>query len=225
MCTAYYNVLERLKEERCRLHLSQSEMGQLVPMSQSNYSKIELGQRRLSYYEMQYLCRTDVDIHYIFTGQRYNGKQEELLENSTYAELISYLRILYSLAVPRKQQQPKAQWDVVFDKVQYVPLIVENYSSGSLFSLLRRSMNYQQQKMAKTMGIDVKKLRDLENGRSLPDSELLYRMYDLFHVSPSIVLKDRDSLICEISILLDTINTESRKEIIKFLTTLRKVNE
>ena len=46
MNMSYQNVLERLKEERLDKHLSQLEMGQIMRMSQSHYSKAELGRRR-----------------------------------------------------------------------------------------------------------------------------------------------------------------------------------
>ena len=53
MSATYQKFHERLKEERLRLQLSQLEISQLLRMSQSHYSKAELGKRRLSYYEMQ----------------------------------------------------------------------------------------------------------------------------------------------------------------------------
>lgn len=48
----YQEVSNRLCEERKRLGYSQQQMGQLIRMSQSHYSKVELGKRRLSYYEV-----------------------------------------------------------------------------------------------------------------------------------------------------------------------------
>lgn len=61
----YQNVLERLKEERLRQHWSQIQMGGQMRMSQSHYSKVELGNRRLTFYQIQYLCDTEIDVHYI----------------------------------------------------------------------------------------------------------------------------------------------------------------
>lgn len=70
MNAKYQSFCERLKEERLRLELSQVEIGQILRMSQSHYSKIELGTRRLTYYETQCLSETNADVYYIFTGEK-----------------------------------------------------------------------------------------------------------------------------------------------------------
>lgn len=48
MSTTYNDALIRLKEERCRLSLSQNDMAQFIHVNQSNYCKVEQGLRRLS---------------------------------------------------------------------------------------------------------------------------------------------------------------------------------
>ena len=94
MSTTYKSFRERLKEERVRLSLSQLEIGQLLRMSQSHYSKVELGTRRLSYYETQCLCETKADVYYIFTGKKCNVEMERFLLGCTFEELVCYLEIL-----------------------------------------------------------------------------------------------------------------------------------
>ena len=69
MSKDYADVLERLKEERERHKISQEEMGQLMRMTQSHYSKAELGKKRFSYYEMMYLCDSALDLYYIYSCQ------------------------------------------------------------------------------------------------------------------------------------------------------------
>lgn len=61
MSTSYESVLERLKEERLRKQWTQYEMGRILRMNQSHYSKVEHGRRRFTYYETQYLCEADID--------------------------------------------------------------------------------------------------------------------------------------------------------------------
>ena len=55
MNESYQNVLERLKEERIRQNWSQEQICRQLRMSQSHYSKVELGKRRFTYYEVPYL--------------------------------------------------------------------------------------------------------------------------------------------------------------------------
>ena len=66
--------------------------------------------------------------------------------------------------------------------------------------------------------MDIKKLRDLENGRCLPDSEILFRMYQMFQVPPAFFLKDKKNVINFICILMDMLNEE---QCIKLLSVLK----
>ena len=74
MSISYKDALQRLIEERYRMSLSQMEMSHLLRMDQSNYSKVELGFRRLSYSELEHLCESDADVHYIYTGLKSIGQ-------------------------------------------------------------------------------------------------------------------------------------------------------
>lgn len=75
MSATYNEMLKRLIEERKRLGLSQQQMARLVHITQSNYSKVEKGLHRLSYEELKYLSKANIDIFYIFTGYRCAGMQ------------------------------------------------------------------------------------------------------------------------------------------------------
>lgn len=220
MKATYIDVLKRLKEERNRLGLSQKDMGQRIRINQSNYSKVELGLRRLSYYELKYLCESDVKVHYVFTGQRSTGKYFDFFAGCSFSELSCYLSIVYSIVVLRNNREMGGEWKAVLEKIKYVPLIEEYQGSANIFFALRRSLNYQQQKMAEILGVDVKKLRELENGRNLPDSELLWMLYSLFCIPPAILLKDRTGMACEISVILDMINRENGEEIFGIIKSL-----
>lgn len=213
MCISYDDVLKRLKEERQRLALSQKEMSQCVRMNQSNYSKVELGLRRLNFHELKYLCESDVDVHYIYTAQKNSGQFTDFLSKSGYSELMCFLNIIYAIVAFRYRKEHSEQWKDILEKIKYVPLLEGSQDADNIFLLVRRSVNYQQKKMADILGIDVKKLRELENGRSLPDSELLSRLYELFYIPPAPILKDRKCMVNEISVLLDMVDEENRKMI------------
>ena len=51
--------------------------------------------------------------------------------------------------------------------------------------------------MADKIGVDVKKLRELEKDRCLPDSEILWKTYHEFGISPMYILKDKEGTIRE----------------------------
>ena len=85
-------------------------------------------------------------------------------------------------------------------------------------------MGWQQKKMAEKLGVDIKKLRDLENGRKLPDSELLSWLYERFHVSPAIVLENKKGLEIEIAVSLEKMSMEDEQQVFEILTLLHSMN-
>ena len=126
MSIAYENVLKRLKEERLRLSCSQKEMSQCVRMNQSNYSKVELGLRRLNYYELVYLCESNIDVHYIYTSQKCSGRYIKFFEQCSFSELMAFIGIIYSIVAyrynisSRKSTLKKAYKTAIFKEVQYI---------------------------------------------------------------------------------------------------------
>lgn len=204
MSAAYEDVLKRLKEERLRLALSQRDMGRYAHMSQSNYSKAEQGSRRLNYHELKWICDSGADIYYIFTGKRTSGRYTKDLEPYTYAELLCILNITTSLAEFKHLKTAEVVQRRLLERTQLSRLSEQSQRLGrNIFYHVRHFLGHSQHKMAEMLGVDVKKLRELENGRLMPDSEILCRMYELFAVSPAVALRDKEGLVSEIGCLLD----------------------
>ena len=223
MSAIYNEVLMRLKEQRYELSLSQNEMARFVHMTQSNYSKVELALRRLSFGELKYLCESPIDIYYIFTGIRSDNRHKDFLYDLSYWELISYIGIIYEIVDFYVKNGTIGNWWKISKRMNYVPLIRESQNSKNIFLALRYFMNLQQKKMAEKLGIDIKKFRDLEKGRNLPDSELIWRLYDSCYVSPAIVLEDRKCLASEIATILDMIEIEHREKIIEIFAIIYRI--
>lgn len=205
MSETYSEVLTRLIEERKRLHLSQKEMACIVHITQSNYSKAEKGLHRLSYEEVKYLAKGNVDVLYMFTGDRSEGRYMEYFQGYSYDELYYYLAMIYSLVNLKGYRSNTEQWNVIANRIKYVPIILGFKKSTNLFLILRYMTHNRQKAMAEKLGVDIKKFRELEKDRCLPDSEIIWKLYDLFQIPPTIVLKDRDSMLSEISFFLESI--------------------
>lgn len=203
MGATYDEVLIRLIEERKRLELPQKEMARLVHITQSNYSKVEKGLHRLSYEEVRYLSDAKVDTLYIFTGFRCAGKYIEYFQQYTYAELCYCLGVIYSLAVLKDYRCSAGRWETIVKRVKYVPLILDCKKSSNIFLAIRHTTGNSQKVMAEKLGVDIKKFRELEKDRCLPDSEIIWKLYHMFQISPAVVLKDKKSIINEISSLME----------------------
>ena len=224
MNAAYEDVLNRLKEERKRLGVTQREMGSYVRMTQVSYSKVESGARRLNYYEVKYLCDSQVDVHYIFTGLKCRSEFQKYFLEFNYTELINLLNILTSVAEMRDDKDADSRWRrMIWHAAIFSAVGGESNVDPGVFLNLRRFMGYNQHCMAEKLGVDVKKLRDLENGRNLPDSELLSRLYIYFGICPGVVLKDRNCLASEIGCLLDGYNFEAADSVIQILRSLQEL--
>ncbi len=216
MSATYNEMLKRLIEERKRLGLSQKEMARLVYITQSNYSKVEKGFHRLSYEELKYLSKAKVDIFYIFTGYRCAGKYVEYFQQYTYIELCYYLGIIYSLVVLNDYRSNAEQWKDIVKRVKYVPLVLDCKKSSNIFLIIRHMTGSRQKPMAEKLGVDIKKFRELEKDRCLPDSEIIWKLYNFYQVSPAVVLKDKHCLINEISSLLEELE-ESWMEVMDII--------
>ncbi|MCM1187429.1 MAG: helix-turn-helix domain-containing protein [Lachnoclostridium sp.] len=172
MSATYNDVLKRLMEERMRLGLSQKEMARLAHITQSNYSKAEKGLHRLSYEELKYFSKAKVDICYMFTGYKCVGKYVEYFRRYTYVELCCYLGIIYSLVVLNDCRSNTEQWKDIVRRVKYVPLVLNCKKFSNIFLVIRHMTDSRQKPMAEKLGVDIKKYRELEKERCLPDSEL-----------------------------------------------------
>lgn len=218
MDSEYQNVLRRLREEREKLNLTQRLLCYRMKMLQSHYSRAESGSKRFSYYEIKGLCTSDVDVLYVFTGKRPKDGQELLdLQDCSLEEIVCYLNTVCILAKAVKQMDTKR---VSFGSIQKQLEYIQYRGSGAknnIFYCVRDRQDYTQQKMADMLGVDIKKLRELENGRILPDSEMIWKMYELFQVSPAFILEDVGGLRQELNYVLDLLDEEDRKLVIQVL--------
>lgn len=224
MNVAYNDVLKRLKQERQRLSLTQEVMARCAGMNQSNYSKIELGSRRLSYYELKCLCDTDIDLYYIFTGFRCSKKYNEVFFDYNYLELLYILNIISSVVELRYVKDGRDIRRETFAQTGLFRMSDwEHRLNRNVFLCLRQSLEYSQCEMAAKLGVDVKKLRMLENGGCMPDSELICKLYQMFYISPAVVLKDKRGLINEICLLLESMDEGTGKDVFQFVRTIQRI--
>lgn len=224
MNESYQNVLQRLKEERKRKKWSQEQISRQLRMSQSHYSKVELGKRRFTYYEVQYLYGLDVDAHYIFTGQKSGTEQEVFFSNCDYRELNFYMHILAYVAEYLYVVRRLSNWETVYKELKHIGYITapDRINDNSLFAL-RRAVECSQQKMAEKLGVDIKKIRSMENGESLPDSEILWNLYQFFRIPPAVFIKSERGMVCAIGCILSMLGEENREHAMTVVESFRSV--
>lgn len=226
MDNGYQLVLQRLREERERRYLTQRLLCYCVKMQQSHYSKTETGHRRFSYREMKGLCTSDVDILYTFTGKR-AGSGREFPASSAPGpeEILCYLNTIYILAdTAWSMHHDRASLDKIREHLEYIRYGTENAGTkDNAFYYTRVRCGYTQQEMADILGMDIKKLRALEKGKLLPDSEIVWKMYDRFRISPAFILKDPKGLWNELNYVLDLLEEDDRETVLRILEQEQKL--
>lgn len=214
----YIHCLGRLREERLGLHYSQSEMGCIMRMSQSHYSKAEQGIRRFTYYEIQCLCESCVDTYYIFTGKRVKYSYKDFFMNYSYEELVCILKIICLVIEYYYVNNKSCQWKKLYEEIRYMKtVIMQGRENGSILYNIRWMLGLSQQKMSEIIEVDIKKLRELENGRRMPDSEILWRIYHLYSIPIALMVKSKSEMVNAISYLLGEVDEDARYRLLDYL--------
>jgi len=211
----YEQLLQRLDEERTNHHITQIEISKILNMTQSHYCKAENGQKYLGYDELCNMCTTDIDVYYIFTGRRSTKNYNYLLSGATFDELLVCLNFINMIAQKNNRGQ---YWEEIYNHTKYIEFaewIID--AKKNIFKATKIHFGKKQGAMAKIIGVDVKKLRSLEKKDTLINSEIVFEMYKLFGISPSLFLRNKKCLQNEISCLIDIGDEEIRQKIISII--------
>ena len=109
-------------------------------------------------------------------------------------------------------------WKAVYKELEYIKYVTapDKTDDNTLF-LLRRMLNYSQQTMAEKLGVDIKKVRTMENGESLPDSEILWKLYHFFRIPPAVFTGNQRGMLNAFNCLLDILTKEDREHALEVL--------
>lgn len=224
MGMAYEDVLKRLQEERLAHKLSQGDLSRQLKMTQGHYSKAEHAIKRFTYSEVKCLADSELDLYYIYTGRRVVRRHEEILKKCGCRELMCYLHVLLSLECCRYGDQrceAEAKRYRQLCRLKYITGIDDEQES--IFMLVRNYEKKTQYEMADSLGMDIKKYRSVEKGTCLPDSELLFKVYCLFEITPAYFMRDRNGLSCEIEYYLNRVDPKVNGTIYRYFHLLREL--
>lgn len=224
MDEAYGAVLKRLANERKKHNMSQREVGLKLGMTQSHYSKAERGAKRLSYDALKTLSGMGFDMYYIFTGQTVSPQNFGFLLKCSYSEHLLFLENLYAFIEYSCGRNPDADWMALYENMQCMKFVIyiRHRNRRNVFYLIRQYRNYTQKQMAAVLGIDIKKYGMLEHDKILPDSEIIFRLFHEFQVSPLLVLEDERLPLYELLHLLEQMDAAAAKRVMAYYRNLNK---
>ena len=226
----------RLKEERTRCSLTQQQLCGCTEMQQSTFSRVETGLLHLTYPKLKKVCSSGVDIFYVFTGNKSADRLDFLKPSAASPEALLHL-LIHAYAIQTRyralpgtsshtclESPREASLGQIRKQLTYLQFLSgDARTNRNILYRLRNHHGYTQRKMADLLGMDIKTLRSLEKGRRLPDSELIWKMHHLFHISPALILNDPRELRSKLNYVLGLLTDDDRDAMLQILESSYKL--
>lgn len=195
----YGLIVKKLQDFRKLSQLRQSEMAEYLDMTQSEYSKIELGKTRLSYEVLNKLHKKGCDVDMLIVGVEENSVLPSLAKlyvESDSSKFISWLKLC---------EWAMEHWTKEEDKEgaigsKLLKIFVSTDGSMTALEKLRQAYGgISQQEMADMIGVNIKKYRRLEKEEAKLDAELMLNIYEATKCRPSFFLDEDNYYLSVIS--------------------------
>lgn len=201
---SYNQTLQRLFEYRKLLQFSQKEISSVLGITQSHYSKIESGQKGMSFGILKTLQDNSFNVDYIITGVKTETTiLDRYLDKCSQNQRVRLYQLI--LWILRQKVAPyDAQAAERFDYYYKGTVLFEVMTAGSgdkehsIWSYIRMQHHLTQNEMTAILGIDIKKYRSMEKKKTFPDAEILTCLYEQLGCFPSLFLKNN---VCSTTLL------------------------
>ncbi len=222
MSTLYEETLVRLTKYREMNHLSQEEMGNIMGITQSHYSKVEQGKKMISGTALLNLSKYNVDMDFFLTGQETLVTELDDYLSKCKSEYKRELIMLMVWLVNRgtNMMNKVEEWGSV-DYSREVELLRMKERNGeirdSIWYGIRKMKHLTQDRMAKLLDINIKKYRDIERENRIPDAEVLVNLYEKTGILPSILLGEEISNLSVMNLIWKEFTPEIKKRLLEIL--------
>lgn len=195
MCSSYEDFLRRLNQYRQRLNMTQEETSRALGITQSQFSKMELGKTIMPYKALAHLISMGWDVDYLITGKEICRRDSELRKVVMHAEEEYRPRLFDAIAWMLKQGLDKRTSELDFEtkcEMEILKMRASGRPSDSVLYRMRKILGMSQIPMAEKLGVNIKKYRMLEKNEANPDAELLSRIYEVTGCKPSLLINYDD---------------------------------
>ena len=220
MSVKYQEVLERFIKHREVRNMSQQQLADMVGLSQSYVSKMEVGKARIPFDTLVALNDNLWDIDNIITGESYErtvlDELFEACEDSKKADFLQYIVWTLAQGIKRYDRQLQLMGRYA-EKIEYLRLKTTNTAAEeSVLYGIRTAENLSQQSMAKRLHVDIKKYRALEKNIKHPDAEILMLLYNNFECMPFEMINGKSDLR-EVNRIWNRLNSDLKEELLEFI--------
>lgn len=191
----YEAALQRLEQYRVSNCLSQADMGKLMGVTQSHYSKLKQGKKVISGASLVSLSKQNIDIDYFITGEETYETELNWYVNE-YSEYTSELLPMLAWAVNRgiSMMDKSGEWSRVDYQKEIDLFHLKEWSSQAqerVWYGIRQVNHLTQVEMSEALNINIKKYREIEKIGRIPDAEVLSNLYDKTGIVPSFLFSEK----------------------------------
>lgn len=194
----YSLIVRKLQEYRKKSNILQTEMAEYLDITQSEYSKIELGKTKLSYEVLSRLHKKGCDIDMLITGKEADAilpSLEKIYVESDIQKFSSWLKLCeWAMEHWMKEDGKEEQ---IGSKL--LKIFVSDENGMTPLKKLRKAYGVTQVQMADIVGVSIKKYRKLEKGNIQLDAELMANIYEATKCRPSFFLDENNYYLSVIS--------------------------
>ena len=190
MRKSYEEFLHRLNQYRLRLNMTQEETSNGLGITQSQFSKMELGKTIVPYKVLELLMKMGWDVDYLVTGKESSVDTSELNDLIIQAGDEYKKELLSVMAWLLEQGVEKCVADTSFEtkcEIEILKMRAKEETSESVLFEIRKISGLAQIPMSEKLGVNIKKYRMLEKEQVNPDAELLLQIYKVTGCRPSLL--------------------------------------
>lgn len=194
MSNAYDKMLNRLNAYRQMQNMSQENMGSVMGITQSHYSKLEKGKKIISGEELYNLKKNNIDVDYLISGcGSLRTVLDELMEQCSRKKRAELLQlIVWTVQQGMEAAQIAGSAAALFTReielLRYQ--VFPHTSKRTIWYKIRMANEMTQSEMADVLDVSVKRYREIEKGNTRANAEVVASLYENLGYLPSIILEE-----------------------------------
>lgn len=218
----YKSVIDRLREYRDQLGLTQEEMGRLLGVSQSHYYKIEAEENIISLNSLYHLQDQNMDIMWLLTGNKFQSQPgifDCYFENCVNKkEKIALFHAALWCTEQGKRISRKASTDTIWDNTcKILQILMHDGKNHLLWEDIRWVENISQKEMASKLEMTLGSYRQLEKEKIPADAAILSALYGSLGYSPLLILNQEDYGIRVMNTIWETFEEHLQRRLLAYV--------
>lgn len=213
----YKEILQRIINCRRLYGVSQKRMGEHLGITQSQYSKMELGKTEIPFYIVKYWNDIGWDVDYFVTGRTFTDTEVDFMRwMEGHSDQANREMMKIILGASQYKQEPWTEAGSTRTKMA-LELLFQNEGDVSLFCNARQMEHLSQIAMAEYLGIGIRKYRRLEKEIEYPDLRIMGMLYELSGYIPLLFMNYEKGKWRMVQFLWMQFEDALRKKIIDFV--------